>query len=178
MPGSNPKTALSRFFRDEYQNLVGYVKRRLDELDRQDAEDLVQDLAANLFNKADIAAPIENLSAYAYGALRNRIIDHFRRKRKTVSLDDPLTDADGLKLSEVVGDLKDRAVSEIERMEAARELYMLLDGLKEDEKAILIATEIEGRAFRDLAEKWQVPINTLLSRKARAMKKIQRQLGH
>lgn len=174
MPASRNKEALARFFQSEYRNLVRYAGRRLDVMNRLDAEDLVQDVAASLFNRADIAAPIENLTAYAYHALRNRLVDYFRKRQKTVSLDDPVPTTDGRQLADV---MTDRGASEIERMEIAQELYRAMDGLNEAEKAILIATQIEGRSFRELAEAWQISINTLLSRKARAMEKIKSQLS-
>ena len=59
--------------------------------------------------------------------------------------------------------------------EAVEELYRMLDtALSEEEKALVIATEIEGQSFKSLAEKWQIPINTLLSKKSRAIKKLVR----
>ena len=177
MPEQSNREALARFFRSEYRNLVEYAKRRLDALGRLDAEDLVQDVAANLFNRADVAAPIENLTAYAYHALRNRLADYFRKKRQTVSLDDPVPTTDGLRLADVIAERSDRALSEIERMEIACELHQAMEDLRVDEKAIVIATQIEGRSFRELAEAWQIPINTLLSRKARALNKIQQKLN-
>ena len=61
-----------------------------------------------------------------------------------------------------------------EQMEIAEELYQLLDRLKEDERAIVIATEIEGKTYRHLSEKWGVPVNTLISKKSRSLEKIRK----
>jgi DNA-directed RNA polymerase specialized sigma24 family protein len=47
--------------------------------------------------------------------------------------------------------------------------------LSDDEKKLIIATEVKGKTFRHLAENWNIPINTLLSRKSRAMAKIRKE---
>lgn len=163
---------LTEFFKSEYGKLVGFARRKVDLVAAQDAEDFVQEVAVNLFQRADISAPIENLSAYVYRALRNEIVDYFRKKRETLSLDQSLNNFEDIKLADIIKDKQKLASSEMEKREVAQELYRHLDQLSDDERALIIATEIEGYTFRDLAEKWQIPINTLLSRKSRAMKKL------
>ncbi len=163
---------LTDFFRSEYGKLIGFVRKKVDMVAAQDAEDFVQEVAVNLFQRADISAPIENLSAYVYRALRNEIVDYFRKKKEILSLDQPLNDYEDIKLTDIVRDKQKSASTELERKDIARELYQYLDILSDDEKALIIANEIEGYTFKELAEKWQVPINTLLSKKSRAMKKL------
>ncbi len=51
-----------------------------------------------------------------------------------------------------------------------------MDGLADEEKAVVLATEIEGRTFKELAADWDVPIGTLLARKSRALGKIRKRL--
>ncbi len=166
---------LTDFFKNEYNRMVRFVRMKVDSVAIQDAEDIVQEVAVNLFQKADISAPIENISAYVYRALRNEIIDFFRKKKPIVSLDQPVKGHEQLKLVDIIKSTKSLASSELEKREIVRELYTLLDNLSEDERALIIATEIEGHGFKELAERWQVPINTLLSRKSRAMRKLFRE---
>ena len=61
-------------------------------------------------------------------------------------------------------------------MEIAHDLYRLLDGLSDEEKSLIIATDIHGHTLGHLSQIWGVPVNTLLSRKSRALKKVQRQI--
>ena len=81
MTKPSEKARLAEFFRNEYRRLIGFVIRRVDDIAAQDAEDFVHDVAVQLFAQGNIAAPIENLSAYVYRSLANRIVDHFRRRR-------------------------------------------------------------------------------------------------
>ena len=77
---------LAQFLRTERAALVGYVRRRIDDAGDQDAEDIVQDVIVSLFDRADPTIPIQNLASFIYRALRNRIIDRFRKRKKTSPL--------------------------------------------------------------------------------------------
>lgn len=155
---------ISEFFRSEYHRLVRYVRSRIDETADRDAEDIVQDVMLNLFDKADVGAPIENLSAYIYQALRNRITDVFRRKRNPATL------------AELVPPRGEDAAEVLEEKRTREELYRAIDALGDDQRAVVVATEFEGRGFRELSEAWQVPIGTLLARKSRALQRIRETL--
>ena len=89
------KRSWSDFFSRERKRLVGYVRTLINDASDRDGEDIVQDVALGIFDKGDIAAPIENFSAYVYQALRNRVVDYFRRRKSTASLDEELPDQPG-----------------------------------------------------------------------------------
>ncbi len=168
--------AVAEFFEEEHGRLVGYVRRWLDDIAEEDAEDIVQEVALNIFDRGDVTAPIRNLSAYVYRALKNGVIDHLRLKKSSVSLDAPLS---GAQTPTLAGLLKDGAAapeSQVEQKELHERLYQALDALAPKDRAIIIATEFEGRTFQDLAEEWDAPLGTLLARKARALKKVRKYL--
>jgi RNA polymerase sigma-70 factor (ECF subfamily) len=168
------KKKLSEFFLVEREKLVHYARRLIDDAADRDAEDIVQDVIVNLFDKADVTAPIENLAAYVYRSLKNRIVDIFRQKDKThhISLDVEVVDNDCSTLAELIRDARDYAETEEEKMELYAELYEAIDTLNPDEQAVIIATEFEGTSYGKLSKEWGVPVGTLLARKARALKKI------
>jgi RNA polymerase sigma factor (sigma-70 family) len=58
-----------------------------------------------------------------------------------------------------------------ERIEAA------IDRLGDDERAVFLATELEGRKFRELAAEWDTPVGTLLARKHRAVVRLRAALA-
>lgn len=155
---------LGEFFLTEYNRLIRFVRRRIDDAADRDAEDIVQDVMLNLFEKADIADPIENLSAYIYQALRNRITDMFRKRKKITSL------------RELVQPSSDDPESAFQRKELTGKICDAIDKLDDDQRAIVIATELENRSFREISEEWRVPIGTLLARKSRAVQKIKQEL--
>ncbi|MBN2409507.1 MAG: sigma-70 family RNA polymerase sigma factor [Candidatus Aminicenantes bacterium] len=155
---------LAEFLRQERQALVGYVRRRIDDAADHEAEDIVQDVAVHLFDRADPSIPIQNLAAYVYRALRNRIVDFYRRKRETIALQEAQV-ASGQEPS-----------LELEKEEMLNDVFEAMERLSVEEKAVILATEMEGRTFKELAEDWSIPIGTLLARKSRALDKIRMQL--
>ena len=145
--------------------------------DPDTAEDIVQDVAFNLFNKADVTEPIENLAAYVYQALRNRTIDLLRKRRaKVVSMDMEANSETNLTLSDLILDSQIGADKEMEKKELHHQLIQAIDSLNEKHRAIVIETEFNSRSFRELSEQWQIPIGTLLARKSRALRKIRKTL--
>jgi len=157
---------------NERERWIGYVRRLIDDAADRDGEDIVEDVIVNLFDKADITRPIDNLTAYVYRSLRNRIIDYLRKKRESVSLDEGWSEAAALTLYDVLPDPQAGEMDEISRLEIRQNLFNVLSVLTDEQKEVLVATELEGRTFRELSEEWGVPIGTLLARKSRAIQKI------
>ncbi len=155
---------INEFFRTEYSRWVRFVRRLIDDAADRDAEDIVQDVMLGLFDKADVTAPIENLSAYIYRALRNRVTDMFRRKRDAGSL------------FELVHESVEDAANTLEKKESRESVVKAIENLSDEQRAVVIATEFEDRSFRELSEEWEIPIGTLLARKSRALRKIKSEL--
>jgi RNA polymerase sigma factor (sigma-70 family) len=170
--GSQRKISWSSFFDRERKRLVGYVRSRIDDAAAFDSEDIVQDIAAGLFDRNDLADTVDNIAAYVYQALRNRVVDYLRRRRRNEPLDAELPGDTGLALGDILADLNADTAGEVERREIRADLIRAVDMLDEKDQGIVIATEMQGRTFRDLSEETGLPVGTLLARKSRAMKKL------
>ena len=81
MSAETQKKRFADLIATEWHRLVGYVRSRIDDTAEWDAEDIVQDVIEHLFEKADVAEPIADLSGYVFRSLRNKVIDLYRRKR-------------------------------------------------------------------------------------------------
>jgi RNA polymerase sigma factor (sigma-70 family) len=178
MSQDSRKTTIAQFLSAERKRLTGYVRRLVDDAADRDGEDIVQDVALSLFDRADVLLPIEALSAYVYQSLRNRVADYLRRRHPMLSLDAlvDVEDADGLslghRLAASFGDVEDEAA----RHELGRSIAAAIDHLPDDQKAVVIETELNGRSYRELSEEWDIPIGTLLARKSRAIAKVRESL--
>lgn len=170
---SENQKRLSSLFAREYHNLVSFVNRYWMGDSEADAEDIVQDVVLNLYTKVDFNRPIENLLAYTYRSLRNRVIDRQRKKKdKVLSTFDDQESGENMLLR----NLTDESMSEEDATEKERDIalmYDLISELRPDQQEILIRTELEGYSFDELSQEWGIPIGTLLSRKHRAMAKLQ-----
>jgi RNA polymerase sigma factor (sigma-70 family) len=159
----------------ERPRLASFVRRRVP--DAADAEDILQDVFSELVEAYRLMQPIEHAGAWLFRVARNRIVDFFRRKRPESLealhsghedgevLDEwlPAADGSGPEAAFVRGVL-------IEELEAA------LAELPAAQREVFIATEIEGRTFRELAAQSGENLNTLLSRKRYAVLHLRKRL--
>ena len=95
-----------------------------------------------------------------------------RTRKPVLSLD---SESDGgAKLIDLLQDRNADALEILQTQEGKEELFEALEGLSEMEREVVIAHEFEGVPFKELSEIWNVPQNTLLSHKSRAMKKLRK----
>lgn len=166
-------TYLHSFIKSERRKLVFYVRSLLQETAAMDAEDIVHDVLVRILEKADLLVPADNLGAYIYRSLKNRVIDYIRTRKSNLSLVDDVDEENG-RLVDVLRDIKPDALELMLSREGEAELFRALDGLGDMEKEVIVAHEFEGIPFKELAARWNIPQNTLLSHKSRAMKKLKR----
>ena len=167
-------TRLATVFARERSRFLRYVQQQLFEPDQANAEDIVSDVTFNLLRRADLIGEIENLTAYIYRSLANRITDHHRGRVPTVRLDEP---GDGEAAPLEIADGSPGPEQMAEQRELRDRLAAALSRLAPKERAVWLATEVDGRTFRELSEEWDEPIGTLLSRKSRAAQTLRRFLG-
>lgn len=178
MSSEQQRSDIAEFFRNEHHKLVNYVRQLIDDAADRDGEDIVQDVALNLFSKADVAAPITHLAAYVYQALRHRVVDLLRKNQpETVALDTTLTQDARLTLADLLLDTRYDTVRNVAQHELWQRLDAAIEALQPDQKAVIIETEFEGRSFQELSAQWGIPLGTLLARKSRGMKQIRMSLA-
>ena len=170
---SDHRNRFKEFFAEEYSKLVNYIHKYVDTRTYGiDPDDIIQDIALNFFDKLDFNNPIENMAAYLYRSIRNKIIDIQRKQKKEIPLEKFVDDNDN---NYLLGNLMDD-ISDVEdekrRSELKIKLRKALEKLKPDQQAVILETEFEGVSFEELSDRWNVPIGTLLSRKHRAINKL------
>ncbi len=164
MSAETQKSRVARFLAAEWQRLVGYVRAWIADTADRDAEDVVQDVLERMFERDDLSEPIADLSAYVYRALRNRVIDLYRKPKRSAEL------------TEELADLRWDVEEALDREEASQAMLDAIEDLPEAQREVLVATELEGRSFKELADEWKVPIGTLLARKHRAVRALREAL--
>ena len=162
---------LISFIRRERGRLVEYARSLRLDLAEMDAEDLVHDVLVKLIERPEATLSLENLAGYVYRSLRNRAIDLRRTRRSTVSLTAEGA-AEPESLRDVLADDRGEALAKLQSDEGRRAVFEALEQLSEMERRVIIAHEFEGMSFREMAIEWEIPQNTLLSHKARAIKKL------
>jgi RNA polymerase sigma factor (sigma-70 family) len=138
------------------------------------AEDIVSDVVFGLLRRADVISEIENLTAYVYRSLTNRVTDHRRAHVDELRIDD--AEPEETAAVELADERPDPEKSVVQE-ELRDRLRAAVGELAPAERAVWLATEVEGRSFKELAEDWDEPIGTLLSRKSRAAAKLRQSLS-
>ena len=160
----------------EQSRLRNFIRRRVP--DTGEAEDILQEVFSELVEAYRLVKPVREVGAWLFQVARNRIIDRFR-KTKTEAIsdlsvvaedDEPLTIEDLLPSSDAGPE------AAYLRSVLLEEVGKALAELPEEQRAVFIAQEIEGRSFAQLAAESGVSINTLLSRKRYAVLHLRRRL--
>ena len=167
---------ISETVQREQTRLRNFIRRRVP--DREDAEDILQDVFYELVTAYRLMEPIEQVGAWLFQVARNRIIDRFRKKKPEALQDDIGVSDDGelLMLEELLPSTDagpEAAYAQTALLEA---LDDALEELPEEQRAAFIAHEIEGRSFKELAAESGASVNTLISRKHYAVLHLRERL--
>ena len=175
MTDKQKEAQLAAFYAGEYQNMTRYLRRRSQELSLMEIEDIIGDLMLSLFEREELSNSIEDLAAYIYRALGHRLIDWLRKRKRSVSLEEDKGSGGGQNsnLPSSRGD----ADREASTGELRHRLVSALDALPGKQRAVWLATELEGHTFVELTRMWNEPLGTLLARKHRATEALRQALS-
>ena len=158
----------------ERGRIGNFIRRRVP--DASEAEDILQDVFYEFVAAYRLPQPIEQVGAWLFRVARNRIIDRFRKKREE-SLPEVLGEGDDeLWLDEILPSADAGPEAAYARTVLMEELAAALDELPEEQRAVFIAHELDGRSFKELAVIGGVGVNTLLARKRYAVMHLRARL--
>lgn len=156
------------------EKLLGFIRRRV-RTDSQ-AEDILQDVFAQLMTGYDMAAPLEQMTGWLYTVARNRIIDWYRKRRPADRALEEVVDDGSLTLGDVLPSEAEGPDAGYDREVIADQLTEALEELPPNQREVFVMHEIEGRSFNEIREITGEPLNTLLSRKRYAVLYLRRRL--
>jgi RNA polymerase sigma-70 factor (ECF subfamily) len=165
------KTNLKQYFNAEYHALRNYVRSKIEDSADRDAEDILQDVALNLFSREDHLTPINNIAGFVYRSIRNKIIDTMRTKKIRLDLDDSFEE----KLAEW-GDLFYGDSSYANADDLKIQLKEAILDLKPDYRDVILAIDFENLSYAQLSLESGVPQGTLMSRRHRALSLLYEEL--
>lgn len=169
---------ISEIISEERSRLWNFIRKRVP--NQEDAEDLLQEVFFEVIEAYRLMEPVQQWGAWMFQVARNRIIDLFRKKQRSASLDDPAVsgrDEDERLLIQDMLPSPDAGPAEsYARNIILDELEDALEELPEGQREVFIAHEIEGYTFKEIAARTGVGVNTLLSRKHYAVMHLRRRL--
>lgn len=162
----------------EQSRLRNFVRRRVP--DPSDAEDVLQDVFYKLVEANRLLMPIDHITGWLFQVARNRITDLFRQKTRERVIDaDVVPGMDGRVSYEDLLPSPDAGPEALYvRQAMLDELEAALADMPEEQRDVFVAHELDGRSFKEIAAQTGVSLNTLLSRKRYAVRRLRERLQH
>ncbi|WP_436794780.1 sigma-70 family RNA polymerase sigma factor [Actinospongicola halichondriae] len=147
---------------------------------KADAEDLVQETYLKAYRGFGGFTEGTNLKAWLYRILTNTYINIYRKKQRRPDETD-LAEVEDLYLYRRLGGLEAAtagrsAEEELLDLFAESEVKDAMESLPENFRIAVLLADVEGFAYKEIAEILDIPIGTVMSRLHRGRKALQKQL--
>jgi len=166
----SPNQRLASVVAQQQQRLWAFVRRQVSVA--SDAEDIVQEVFAELLEAYRLMKPIERVGSWLMRVARNRLIDRYRVSGRTL----PLEEDAQLDIPALIGADGSGPESEYRRALLADALEQAIENLPVEQRRVFVAHEIAGQTFKDIAAESGIPVNTLLGRKHAAVLQLRETL--
>ena len=125
------------------------------------AEDVVQECFMKLWEKLEQGTAVDNRRAYLYMTVRNRCLDHLRKKGLPT---------ESLKPYDTYGIIDDDDAQERAQTEAR--MWTALDSLPPKCREVFILSKRDGLKYEEIAEELGLSVNTVRNQISKALKMI------
>lgn len=158
----------------EQARLRNFIRRRVP--DPRDVDDVLQDVFFELVEANRLLMPIEHVTGWLFRVARNRITDLFRKKRPESFTDIDVSDDDALQFEDLLPSPDAGPEALYARRVLLDELETAIHALPPAQRDVFVGHELEGRSFKEMAAESGVGVNTLLSRKRHAIRRLRERL--
>lgn len=137
------------------------------------AEDIFQDVFLNFYRRLPQYRPEGKLKSYLFTAARNRILNYFRDRGNTLSLDE--TDEDGRSpWQEALPSPEAGPLKQLEQQETAQRIRRAAQQLPPRQREVIYLKQY--MTFKEAAQLLNRPIGTVLADHHRGIQKMQNML--
>lgn len=147
--------------------------------DRQGAEDCAQEVFLRIYSHLGSYEPQAKFTTFLFRIARNLWIDRVRTAAvhgKPLSLEAP-SGREGGALQDRIASRAQGPVEILAREEQQQALRRAIDQLPDEQKAVVILSEIQGLKYQDIGEILGVPVGTVKSRMHTAMDRLKELLS-
>ena len=179
-PDVQPETDRETRFTDEALPLLDQLYGGALRMTRnpQDAEDLVQETYLKAYKAFDSFKPGTNLKAWLYRIMTNTYINSYRKqqRRPLVTSADEVTDSQLYTSSSHDSSGLESAEIEALKLMPNSRISDALNALSDDYRMAVYYADVEGLAYKEIAEVMEVPLGTVMSRLHRGRKQLREML--
>ncbi len=138
------------------QLLHGYIRKRVS--DEDDAKDIQEEVLMKVYSFCASKSGVKNLKSWLYQIAQNTIVDYYRRKSKTLALNESF-------------DIEEVNSSSIPS-EAAYFIIPLINLLPKEYAEPLLLSDIEGVKQQEIAQRLKLGLSATKSRIQRGREKL------
>ena len=146
---------------------------------RADAEDLVQETFMKAYTKFHQYQQGTNIKAWLYRILTNTYITHYRKAQRSPKRSGGEEVEDWQLAAAASHDEKGLVSAEAEALDniPSSQLRTALESLSEDQRVVVLLSDVEGFAYKEIADMLDIPIGTVMSRLHRGRKNLREGLS-
>ena len=137
-----------------------------------DAENIVQDVFVELWDKRAVLSMPVNMMAFLFTATKNRCIDHLRHKMFVREATNKLMEEEQLRLKMKFDSLEAFDQNFLTENDIEDILNKAIDALPEKCREIFIKSRIEGKKQKEIADELKISIHTVETQMGIAYKKL------
>nr|WP_302830874.1 RNA polymerase sigma-70 factor [uncultured Bacteroides sp.] len=161
-------------FRKYYANLLFYATRIVGE---EEAEDVVQDVFVELWNRKDAVTVGDQIQAFLYRAVYTRALNVLKHRDVKNSYEAVVLDIHKKRIEYYQPDSND-VVKRIEDRELRRELSEAINELPEKCKMVFKLSYLHDMKNKDIAETMGISLRTVEAHMYKALKFLRDRLGY
>lgn len=159
------KQAFEEVFRRCYAEMCGYAGRYIE--DRDEAEEIVQDVFFNYWNKKELLDITGSLEGYLFRSVRNACFNHLKHMQVRTRF------AQQVVVTKEEGDYSNG----IEVLELQERIEESLDQLPPERKKIFRLSREEGLKYKEIADRLGLSIKTVEAQMGKALKFLRENLA-
>lgn len=136
-------------------------------LDRDEAEDIAQEVFVDLWNNASTFPEVSNLKSYLFTQVRNRSLNRLKHLHVEDNYRQWLLEA------QAYAEIPDVEIDQ----EILKKVYSVIEELPNQSKTIFKRCVLDGKKYKEVAEEMNISVNTVNTQMKRAYKFIRSRLG-
>jgi len=171
------KNSLIKAINSYGSQIAGFIRSKVS--NSEEAQDILQEVWYQLSRLTNLE-DIENISAWLHRVSRNKITD-FYRKKKPISLEayidsgaENIFSLNSILLIDTNNNPEMAAFKEL----FWNELEQALEELPEKQREVFVWNELEGQTLQKIADRLNINIKTVISRKGYAVKYLREKLEY
>ena len=158
------KSAFETLFKSHYANLCGYAVRYVWELEQ--AEEIVQDLFFNIWNKRSDLYISSSIESYLFRAVRNACLNYLKRKKIRENY------ASSVQETHNPQDVD----NPVETLELQKKIDETVESMPPERKKIFLLSRHEGLKYKEIAEQLGISVKTVEAQMGKALKFLREEL--